>query len=105
MAANPGYAPQPQAMDCGSTKARLLIKGITENGQLFRPSDWAQRLATAAAACRPGGRLRSHPMVRVVIADGVPSVVVDQQLASSDPRLYAFLRDFGANNGLQLLET
>lgn len=91
--------------DLPQVSARLVIKGITQGGQLFRPSDWAQRLATAAGACRPSGRLRFHPMVRVVIADGVPSVVIDQQLAASDPRLYAFLRDFGANNGLQLLES
>jgi len=44
-------------------------------------------------------------MVRVVITDGVPAVAIDQKLASSDPRLYAFLRAFGADNGLQLHES
>lgn len=101
---NKTCVPTKAPADLGPVSSPLVIKGITQAGQLFRPSDWAQRLATAASAGRPSGRLASHPMVRVVIADGVPSVVVDRQLAASDPRLYAFLRDFGANNGLQLVE-
>lgn len=105
MAVNATCSAQARGHDDVPAQARLVIRGITEGGQLFRPSDWAQRLATAAAACRPEGRLKSHPMVRVVITDGVPAVAIDQKLASSDPRLYAFLRAFGADNGLQLHES
>jgi hypothetical protein len=82
-----------------------VIKGITQGGQLFRPSDWAQRLATAAGACRPSGRCRFHPMVRVVISDDVPSLVVHRDLATTDPSLYDFLREFGTDNKLQVHES
>jgi hypothetical protein len=85
--------------------ARLVIKGVTLSGKPFRPSDWAQRLATAVGGCDRTGRVRFHPQVRVVIADGVASVVVDGALARTDPSLYAFLRDFGSGNNLLLSES
>jgi hypothetical protein len=84
--------------------ARLVIKGTTLNGRPFRPSDWAQRLATAVGGRDRAGRIRFHPQVRVVIADGLASVVVDGALARTDPPLYAFLRNFASVNNLQLSE-
>lgn len=88
----------------GPAHGRLVIKGMTLSGRPFRPSDWAQRLATAAGGCDRAGRIRFHPQVRVVIADGIASVVVDGALAQTDPLLYTFLRNFGSGNNLQLSE-
>ncbi len=86
---------------------KVIIKGITEDGRRFRPSDWAQRLSTAAAAMMPQGRNAGrrarrpfHPKVNTAIIDGINSVVVDKSLAEEDPRLYKFLINFAKENRL-----
>ncbi len=84
---------------------KVIIKGVTEDGRRFRPSDWAQRLSTAAAAMMPETRERRvrrpfHPKVNTALIDGINSVVVDKSLAEEDPRLYNFLINFAKENGL-----
>ena len=83
---------------------RVIIKGVTNAGRRFRPSDWAQRLATAVSHTGPGRRIVYHPKVRVADVDGVPSVVVERSLADEDPRLYGFLMGFARDNDLETVE-
>ena len=33
----------------------LFIQGITKDGKVFRPTDWAERLAGVMSQFRPGG--------------------------------------------------
>ena len=84
---------------------KVIIKGVTVDGRRFRPSDWAQRLSTAAAAMMPKAKERRarrpfHPKVNTAIIDGINSVVVDKSLAEEDPRLYKFLINFAKENNL-----
>ncbi|HEX9803169.1 MAG TPA: DUF3579 domain-containing protein [Gammaproteobacteria bacterium] len=83
---------------------RLVIKGTTVAGAKFRPSDWAQRLAGAAGTRHSDGRFRFNPLVRIEIVDGTTAVVVDGNLARTNPHLYMFLRKFGCLNNLQISE-
>ncbi len=85
----------------------IVIKGVTKDGRRFRPSDWAQRLSTAAAAMVPTppqaarkARRPFHPKVNTAIIDGINSVVVEKSLAEEDPRLYKFLINFAKENDL-----
>lgn len=80
----------------------LVIIGLTRSGKPFRPSDWAQRLATAAGCRQRDGRFRFHPQVRIAMVDGTTAVVVEESLATIDPPLYRFLQQFGIENELQL---
>ena len=83
---------------------RVIIKGVTNEGRRFRPSDWAQRLATAVSRPGPGRRIVYHPKVRVATLDGVPSVLVERSLEEEDPMLFHFLMGFARENDLQLVE-
>ena len=83
---------------------KIIIKGITESGGKFRPSDWAQRLATAAGSSDRMGRIQYHPKVAVVIHDGINCVVIDKSLEDEEPMLYSFLTDFAISNKLQIEE-
>ena len=83
---------------------KIIIKGITKSGGKFRPSDWAQRLATAAGSSDRMGRIQYHPKVSVVIHDGINCVVVDKSLEDEDPMLYSFLTEFADSNNLQVEE-
>jgi len=84
--------------------SRMVIKGVTRSGRIFRPSDWAQRLATAVARPGPDRRVLFHPRVGMATLDGVNCVVVDLRLREEDPRLYQFLIRFAESNELQMEE-
>lgn len=80
----------------------IVIKGITTQGRTFRPSDWAQRLATAVAVLGPDRRIIFHPRVRVAMRQGLNCVVVDAALREEQPSLFAFLIGFAESNDLQI---
>ncbi|EMR13564.1 hypothetical protein MPL1_04572 [Methylophaga lonarensis MPL] len=85
-----------------SSTQKILIKGITQEGGKFRPSDWAERLCGAVASYGPGRRIRFHPRVRLASIEGVKCVVVDAVLRDENEMLFEFLMDFARDNQLQI---
>jgi len=85
-----------------SSPVYIVIKGITEDGRRFRPSDWAERLATAVGGFGPDRRVHFHPQVRIATVDDTKCVLVDEALEQGDPMLYEFLIHFAKNNHLQM---
>lgn len=84
---------------------QFVIHGVTQEGQRFRPSDWAERLAGVMSQFRPAGSLGGHltysPYVFPKVIDGVRCVVVDQRLHELDPLAWNFVCGFAKDNGLQ----
>lgn len=87
-------------MDDAPANAPLIIRGITTQGGRFRPSDWADRLAGAFAVIDPNNRTNYSPYVQPTTLDGIPCVVVDKKLKTSDPDAYRFLQSFARSNEL-----
>ncbi|MDS1141283.1 DUF3579 domain-containing protein [Pusillimonas sp. SM2304] len=87
---------------------QLVIHGVTLDGQRFRPSDWAERLAGVMSQFRPAGSMGGHltysPYVVPVVLDGVRCVVVDLRLRDLEPLAWKFVCDFAADNKLQTTE-
>lgn len=81
---------------------KVIIKGITQDGGKFRPSDWAERLCGAVASYGPGRRIIFHPQVRLASLEGTKCVVIDAQLEENDNMLYEFLLDFAKDNQLKV---
>ncbi len=81
---------------------KVIIKGLTEDGGKFRPSDWAERLCGAVASYGRGRRIIFHPHVKLASIDGVKSVVISAELEELDEMLFDFLLDFGRENKLQI---
>ena len=81
---------------------KIIIKGVTADGRKFRPSDWAQRLATAVGIPGPDRRIRYHPKVKIATIDGINCVVVSKDLEDSEPMLYSFLLEFASSNQLEI---
>jgi Protein of unknown function (DUF3579) len=79
----------------------IVIKGFTEEGKRFRPSDWAERLATAVGQCGADRRVRFHPRVRLATIDGEKCVIIDRALEEEEPLLFEFLMRFAQSNQLQ----
>ncbi len=80
----------------------IVIQGITEAGETFRPSDWAERLSGMLSVFSAEGYLAYSPFLKPIIAGGVRCVAVDSVLENRDPPAFAFLLQFARDNRLKL---
>ena len=94
------------------TKPRqYVIQGRTLAGQVFRPSDWAERLAGAMSSFRPGGGsggigayIGYSPYCVPHVEDGVRCVLVNEALRGIEPMAWDFVMNFARDNQLQVAE-
>ncbi len=82
----------------------VVIRGVTTLGRTFRPSDWAERLASVASHVGSDNRLNYSTNVRPVTRDGIRCVVINRALEEHDARLFRFLLDFARQNDLEITE-
>jgi Protein of unknown function (DUF3579) len=89
----------------------VFIQGITRQGQTFRPSDWAERLAGALSSFRPGGVQRGlgahigySPYCVPRLINGVKCVIVNEALREIEPMAWDFAMNFARDNDLQVAE-
>ncbi len=80
----------------------IVIQGITESGEKFRPSDWADRLSSMLSVFNADGYLAYSPFLKPIIAGDINCVAVDRVLETRDPAAYAFLLQFARDNQLKL---
>lgn len=87
---------------------QFIIHGVTQSGQRFRPSDWAERLAGVMSRFRPGGSrggpLSYSPYVVPNVIEGVRCVVVDHRLRQLEPLAWNFVEEFAKDNDLRTSE-
>lgn len=90
---------------------RFVIRGVTHDGRSFRPSDWAERLASAMSSFRPeggaggiGAYIGYSPYCVPTVEDGVKCVFVDEALRGVEPMAWDFVMNFARDNALQLDE-
>lgn len=82
-------------------KRHLIIEGVTESGEDFRPSDWAERVSGPLATFH-NHRITYSPLLKPGIRDGKKCVFVDESLEESNPELYQQLLTFAKNNKLKI---
>ncbi len=87
----------------------VFILGLTQDGKVFRPSDWAERLAGVMSQFRPGGpqpgsHLGYSPWCIPTNLNGVKCVVVHHDLRDYDPMAWDFVLNFARDNHLQVSE-
>ncbi len=86
----------------------FVIFGVTQTGQRFRPSDWAERLAGVLAPYRPSGvisnRISYSPYAVPRSIDGSACVVIDNRLRDIEPLAWKFAHDFARDNHLKTAE-
>jgi hypothetical protein len=92
------------------TAQEIFILGVTREGQTFRPSDWAERLAGVMSPFRPGGaHNRHHPASYSswcvpTTLNGTKCVVVHLDLRQAEPMAFDFVMNFARDNELQTVE-
>ena len=89
----------------------FFIQSITKDGRTFRPSDWAERLASAMSCFRPEGSVGGigafigySPYCVPTVVDGVKCVIVNEALRNIEPMAWDFVMNFARDNELQLGE-
>jgi hypothetical protein len=82
--------------------SEIVIQGVTESGQAFRPSDWAERLCGMMSVFGEDRHLSYSPFLKPVMIGGLRCVVVDLKLEEMDPSAFRFLMSFARDNELKL---
>lgn len=87
----------------------FFVLGLTHEGKVFRPSDWAERLCGVLCQYRPPGRksnahIAYSPYVKPILMNNVKCVVVDERLADVEPMAMKFVLNFAKDNDLQILD-
>jgi hypothetical protein len=90
---------------------QFFIQGITVEGKMFRPSDWAERLAGAMSSFRPEGAqggigafIGYSPLCVPRVINGMKCVIVSEALRDVEPMAWDFVMSFARDNHLQLAE-
>ncbi|NBS38457.1 MAG: DUF3579 domain-containing protein [Betaproteobacteria bacterium] len=78
------------------SKTSFHILGLSQQRRVFRPSDWAERLAGIMAQFRDPNDASSHDVGSSVVR----AVFVDGRLFEVEPLAYAFLQQFAIDNEL-----
>jgi hypothetical protein len=106
-------APLPTIMSSPDRAAReFIIQGITKDGRVFRPSDWAERLAGAMSCFRPGSAGKAgigafigySPYCVPTSVGEVKAVIVNEALREIEPMAWDFVTNFARDNDLQMGE-
>ena len=79
--------------------SRLILKGITPDGSIFRPSDWAERLCGNLCTFR-NRRMYYSPLLRPAVIDGIKCVIVDAKLNIEHASLLKDVVHFAIKNNL-----
>ena len=88
-------------MSTDPDKQKVIIEGVTEEGQTFRPSDWAERISGDMCTFR-NHRILYSPLLQPIVKDGYKCVMLDPALKKSNPDLYNSILEFARTNKLKI---
>lgn len=88
----------------------VVILGVTQSGQTFRPSDWAERLAGVISSIRPeaaapGDHFSYSPWCVPNTMRGQKCVIVHTDIRAANVMAWDFLMGFAKDNDLQILDS
>jgi hypothetical protein len=90
-----------------------IIEGITMDGDVFRPTDWIERLIDTASlygadrrasprpCSGPDRRSRQISFLQAQVCDGHACLIVDLRLRDANPQAFEFLMEFARSNRLR----
>lgn len=91
--------PENKAAEC----KKIIIEGVTEEGQQFRPSDWAERMSGSLCTFRDH-RVVYSPLLQPMVKGGNKCVLLDPTLKDANPALYDSIMEFAHTNKLKVGE-
>lgn len=82
---------------------KIIIEGVTEEGNEFRPSDWAERMSGSLCTFS-NHRVVYSPLLQPMVKSGNKCVLLDPKLKESNPALYESIMEFVRTNKLKTCE-
>lgn len=82
-------------------KGKIIIEGVTPDGETFRPSDWAERVSGKLSTFKKH-RITYSPLLKPSTYNGHKCVVLDPKLKQTNPKLYESILDFAESNNLSI---
>lgn len=82
-------------------KSKIIIEGVTEAGEVFRPSDWAERMSGTLSTFR-NQRIIYSPQLQPIMKEGYKCVLLDTELKKTNPELYNSIMEFARANKLKI---
>ena len=85
-----------------SEDKKIIIEGVTPQGEAFRPSDWAERMSGSMASFK-NSRIHYSPLLQPSVnSNGYKCVLLDPKLKESSPQVYQAILDFAITNHLNI---
>lgn len=81
---------------------KIIIEGVTDSGEQFRPSDWAERVSGTLSTFQ-NHRIYYSPLLRPSVLNENKCVIIDISLKTINPDLFTYLIDFAHNNNLRIV--
>ncbi|MFV1983912.1 MAG: DUF3579 domain-containing protein [Thiohalomonadales bacterium] len=85
-------------------KETIVIRSVRNDGSKFRPGDWIERISATLASFNtitsPG--MYAPQEAKPCVIDGEKCLVVESQLAKSNPAAYEFIMNFAYSNDLRI---
>lgn len=84
----------------------ILIEGVTETGETFRPSDWAERMCGCLASFT-NRRMVYSPLLRPIIDSESKRkcLVLNPKLKETNPDIFNGIMKFAGENHLKIHES
>ncbi|MDQ8039480.1 MAG: DUF3579 domain-containing protein [Rickettsiella sp.] len=85
---------------------RIVIEGITESGEKFRPSDWAERMCGCLASFN-NRRIAYSPQLRPIVdsESHAKCLIIDPRLKETNPEVFECIMKFADENHLKMHES
>lgn len=80
---------------------KIVIEGVTESGETFRPADWAERMSGQLSTFHKR-RIHYSPLLQPSIKNGQKCVLLDPELKKTNPALYDSILEFAQKNKLKI---
>jgi len=81
---------------------KYIIKGFTEDGRKFRPSDWIDRISSMCASFGDAHRLVYSDLLHPELFEGQKCLMIDTELEIKNPNMFNYVMNFVKSNGLQM---
>ena len=82
---------------------KIMIMGVTDEGILFRPSDWVERMCGSLSTFK-NHRIYYSPLLSPSTNDGNRCLIVDASLETLYPELFSYILNFAKTNNLKICE-
>jgi len=84
-----------------SPSKKIIIEGVTKNGESFRPSDWVERVCGSLATF-DNCHMTYSPLLQPVVRNGYKCLILDSILKETNPEIYKSIMRFVDENKLKM---